>query len=81
MEADRICHFVVDGFRALGAADPEAVSRAILLRENRFAGHRYRCEGMQAKWLVGEDAVAFYDDQGKLLKTVTLEPQPTKKAA
>jgi hypothetical protein len=36
---------------------------------------------MQAVWLAGEQSVAFCDDQGKLLKTVTLEPQPMKKAA
>jgi len=32
----------------VGAADPEAVSRIVLLRELRFVGHRYRCGGMHA---------------------------------
>jgi hypothetical protein len=80
-DADRVYQLVVEGFRALGAADPEAVSRAILLRERRFVGHRFRCDGIQALRLAGEDAIAFYDDQGKLLKTVPLEAEPVNRAA
>ena len=80
-DADRVYQLVVEGFRALGAADPEAVSRTVLLRELRFVGHRYRCGHMHAVRLAGEERVAFHDDQGKLLKTVTLEPQPMKNVA
>jgi hypothetical protein len=65
----------------LGAADPEAISRAILTRERRFVGHRFRCGAMQAVVLAGEHSIGFYDDQGSLLKTVALEGEPMKKAA
>ena len=79
--SDQLHHRVVEGFRALGAGDPEAVSRSILLRESRFAGQRYRCEDLQAVWLVGEDVLHFYDGDRNLLRTVSLEGEPMKKAA
>ena len=78
---DQLHQRVVEGFRILGADDPEAVSRSILLRESRFAGQRYRCQDLQAVWLVGEDALHFYDGEGNLLRTVILKGDPIKKAA
>ncbi|MHC4405588.1 MAG: hypothetical protein ACYTG0_38575 [Planctomycetota bacterium] len=76
-----VYQLVVDGFRALGAADSESVRKTFLLRENDFLGEKYQCDGMQAVWLVGEDTVRFYDEHGTLLNTTTLDEQQTKKAA
>jgi hypothetical protein len=78
---DQLHHLVVEGFRVLGADDHEAVSRFILLRENRFAGQRYCCHDLQAVWLAGEDALQFYDGEGNLLRTVPMEAEPMRKAA
>lgn len=79
--ADRIYQLVRGGFEQLGAANPDAIRRVLLLRDRSLVGHRYLCERFQAIRLLGEETVEFYDDQGRHLKTVGLEPPPMKKAA
>ena len=80
-DANRAYQLVVDEFRALGAADAESIRWTALFRGLSFAGRRFLCDGFQAVWLVGEESVAFYDEQGAHLKTVKLEAQQTTKAA
>ena len=72
---------VVEGFEALGAANPQAIRRAVLYRSLTFVGQQFQCEGLRAVWLAGEETVAFHDAQGELLRTVSLEERPLKKAA
>jgi len=80
-DCDRIHQVVVDGFRSLGATNPEAVSRTILLRDGWLLGHRFLCEGFQAIHRAGSGEIAFYDNQGKLLETVPIETRSTPAAA
>jgi hypothetical protein len=72
---------VVEGFRVLGASDPEAISQSILLRELRFVGRRFRSDGMQAVAMADQDTLQFYDGEGNLLRTVPVDGEPVKKAA
>jgi hypothetical protein len=66
-------------FAELGATGP--VVRTILLRDRYFVGHKFRCEGVQAVLPAGGDQVAFYDEGGVLLKTVSVETGEQKRAA
>jgi hypothetical protein len=58
-----------------------APMRTILIQKGYFVGHRYRFEGGYAIRLAGKNAIEVYDDDGKLLKTVSLEMSGREKAA
>jgi hypothetical protein len=66
-------------FAELGATGP--MIRTVLLRDRHFAGQKFRCEGFQAVLPVGSVEIAFYDEGGNLLKTVSLEEGEKKIAA
>ena len=78
---EAVYEVVVKGFADLGASSPQTASRSLLLREGHFAGQRFRCDGFQAVWWLGGDAVEFYDATGNLVKTLTLVTQSARKAA
>lgn len=70
---------LIEIFSELGATG--SIVRTILLRDRYFAGYRFRCAGLQAIQLAGEDVVKFYDQEQTLLKTVNVNPAEGKKAA
>ena len=49
---------VVEGFEALGAANPQAIRRAVVYRSLTFVGQQFQCEGRRAVWLAGEETAA-----------------------
>ena len=53
----------------------------ILIQKGYFVGHKYRFDGGYAIRLAGKNAIEIYDDEGKLLKTVSLEETDKKRAA
>ena len=54
----------------------------ILIQKGYFVGHKYRFhDGGYAIRLAGKNAVEVYDDDGKMLKTVSLEMNDGEKAA
>jgi len=44
-----------------------------LIQKGYFVGHKYRFDDGYAVWLIEKNAIEIYDDEGKLLKTVSLE--------
>ncbi len=67
-QQDAVQELVAKTFAELGATGP--VIRTILLKDGYFAGDKFRCEGVWAAILTGQDAIEFYGE--KLLKTVRL---------
>ncbi len=61
---------VVKTFSELGASEP--VIHTILLKDCRFGGDKFRCDGMQALWAADSDVIEFYSEEEKLLKTVAI---------
>ena len=47
--------------------------RTILITNGYFVGRKYRFDGGYAIRLAGKNAIEVYDDEGKLLKTITVE--------
>lgn len=72
MSGAEIYQIVERAFSALGVADPQAIRRAILLRDCRIAGYRFQCDGLQAICLLGQPSIAFYDRRQQLLQTIPL---------
>ena len=52
-----------------------------LAADRYFVGHKFRCGGLQAVLLAGEDEIGFYDEGGTLLKTISVLAQEQQKAA
>jgi hypothetical protein len=78
---DLLHQLLAETFAELGATDPASVIRTLLLKDRYFAGQKFRCEGLQAVLLTGEDEIRFYDENGTLLKTMGVEAQSQQKAA
>jgi hypothetical protein len=66
-------------FADFGATGP--MVRTLLLKDRYFVGHKFRCGGIQAVVPVGSDEIAFYDQGGTLLMTVSIAAQDEQKAA
>jgi hypothetical protein len=62
----------------LGAAP---MTRTILIQKGYFVGHKYHYDGGYAIRPAGKNAIEIYDDDGKLLNTVSLELNGGEKAA
>jgi hypothetical protein len=78
-QTDAKQELVAKMFAELGATDP--VISTILLRDGYFVGHRFRCGGMQAVRRAGGEGIEFYGEDGKLVKTVSVEAVEEQKAA
>jgi len=66
---------------ALQAIGIRPSMRTILIRKGYFVGHKYRFDGGVAVWLVEENAIEIYGDDGELLKTLALGPSQKGSAA
>ena len=58
-----------------------APRRTLLIQKGYFVGHKYRFEGGYAIRFAGKSEVEIFDDDGKLLKTVSLVETDKKDAA
>jgi hypothetical protein len=76
--ANSVHELVAKTFSELGANGP--VIHTILLKDCRFGGDKFRCEGLQAIWAADSDIIEFYSEEEKmkLLKTVVI---PAEEAA
>ena len=45
-------------------------STTFLIRDGHCAGQRFLFDGVQAVWLIVENVVRFYDEKGRVLKSV-----------
>ena len=70
---------VIAVIREIGIEDT-SLARTVLIRDNRFVGRKYYYTGGFAICMAGSDVIEFYDDDGKLLRTVPV-PEETGLAA
>ncbi len=78
-ESASVYDAVISVFREMGV-DDTALVRALLMRDNDFAGRKYYHTGGFALCMAGSGAIEFYDGVGELLKTVPA-PKETGLAA
>ena len=55
--------------------------RTILIQKGYFVGHKYRFDGGYAIRLAGKNAIEVCDEEGKLMRTVSLEETDKKDVA
>jgi hypothetical protein len=78
---DFLHHLLTKTFAELGATEPTSIIRTVSLKGHCFAGQKFRCEGFLAMLPAGEDEIKFYDESGRLMKTVSVLAQSQQKAA
>jgi hypothetical protein len=75
-----ILNLVAATLSELGLPAPTNSIPTMLMKDGYFAGHKLRYDGGCAILWAANDVIEFYDEQGKLLKTVGIET-PEKGAA
>jgi len=56
----------------MGIPTPSTLMHVLALREGRLVAEKFHYDRGYAIWAVGSDVVEFYDQDGKLLKTVAI---------
>lgn len=83
--ADEIRRVVETAFEDLGAGPEELedLNETILIDGRKSLGRSYRVDGLMAMWLVEIGLIQFYDEAGRMLRTINLasEMEPLSWAA
>jgi hypothetical protein len=58
------------GLSELGMPDRVCRSTTFLIRDGHCIGQRFLFDEVQAVWLIAENVVHFYDENGRVLKSV-----------
>jgi len=61
----------------------ENLDETILIQQGRYLARSYRAANLMAMWLVEIGLLQFYDDEGRMLRTINLllEKKPARAAA
>jgi hypothetical protein len=74
LSSHEVKQLVARAFLELGLAPPKlfAIKETIFIDHGRCLARTYRVPGMKAVWDVDDGIIRFYDDAGKILRTVNL---------
>jgi hypothetical protein len=61
---------IAAGLSQLGMPDLPCRRTTFLIRDGNCAGQRFLFDGLQAIWLIAENVIQFYDETGRMLRTV-----------
>ncbi len=84
LQADLVRQLVRRVLAQLGATpqELEQLHEQVLLQQGRCQARSYRTPRLWAMWLLEPGVVQFYDQQGRMLRTVLLRPPtPARQAA
>ena len=65
----------------LGIPAPSALIHTFALQEGRLVAEKLRYDGGYAIWIVGSEVVQFYDQGGRLLRSVAVASAKVTAAA
>jgi len=72
---DSVHDVVAATLTELGQPAPTNVIQTMLMKDGYFVGHKFRYDGGWAVMRGDSGTIDFYDDEGKLLKTVAVEAE------
>ena len=73
---------VIELISELGVANPTITNTVVLTRGCFYAGYRFFFNGVQAVWLIADNVVRIYANDGTLMKTAEIQQHsPVDKAA
>ena len=82
--ADQVRQLVRKVLAQLGATPQElaALEEHLLVEQGRCRARSYRTPRLWATWLLDVELIQFYDQQGRMLRTISLRPPaPARRAA
>ncbi|HUT59113.1 MAG TPA: hypothetical protein VNA25_14790 [Phycisphaerae bacterium] len=72
---------IAAGLSELGMPDLPCRSTTFLIRGGYCIGQRFLFDGVQAIWLIAENVVQFYDENGRMLTSVEVGAARRQEAA
>ena len=72
---------VISAAAEFGLLEPAPTKTVVLTRDGYFVGRRFLLDGLQAVWLIDENVIRFFTDDGDLLKTIEGGKEPCMKKA
>jgi hypothetical protein len=72
---------IAAGLSELGMPDLVCRSTTLLVRDGHCVGQRFLFDGVQAVWLIAENVVHLYDENGRVLKSVEVGAARQEEAA
>ena len=70
IEPDPLHQTIAAGLSQLGMPDLPCRRTTFLIRDGHCVGQRFLFEGIQAIWLIAENVVQFYHENGRMLTSV-----------
>jgi hypothetical protein len=80
-EADSLHQTIAEALSKLGLPELPCRSTSFLVQDGYCTGQRFLFDGIEAIWLIAENVVRFYDENGRMLKSVGVGPVEQGKAA
>jgi hypothetical protein len=68
-----IHELVVATLSELGMPTPVEIIQTMLMKDGYFVGYKFRYDGGHAVLQAGGNAIEFYDERGKLLRTAAIK--------
>ena len=72
---------IAAGLSELGMPNSPSRCTTVLIRDGYCVGRRFLLDGVQAIWLIAENLVQFYDENGQMLTSVEVKAGKREKAA
>jgi hypothetical protein len=80
-EAAPLHQTIAAALSELGLPEQPCRSTSFLVQDGYCTGQRFRFDEIEAIWLIAEKVVQFYDENGRLLKSVSVGTVEDRKAA
>jgi hypothetical protein len=80
-EATPLDQTIAAALSELGLPEQPCRSTSFLIKDGYCTGQRFQFDGMEAIWLIAENVIRFYDENGRMMKSVGLGTVEQDKAA
>jgi hypothetical protein len=72
---EQIRAFVEQRLRAWGTNADQVLAEAVLIRDERYCGHRFQFGEYAAVWFVEENELKIYGSSGQILEVLDSSPE------
>ena len=80
-ETSPLSQTIAAALSELGVPPSPSRSTSYLVQDGYCTGQRFLFDGIEAIWMIAENVVRFYDENGRMLKSVAVGSVEQDKAA